>query len=56
MSEWRYECPRCGGKYREWNKRGDEWTCPFCSLPMGRWNPDGRLIIEDELEEDEIDA
>ena len=37
MSEWRYECPRCKGKYREWDKNGDTWKCPFCALEMGKF-------------------
>lgn len=46
MSEWRYECSRCYGKFREWNRTDGEVRCPWCSLKMGefdyskieRWN------------------
>lgn len=43
MSEWRYECPKCHGKFHSWNvvkvEGGTEKECPFCGLTMGQYVP-----------------
>jgi len=45
MSEWRYECPNCGGKFYEWApKKGTMgWACPFCGIDMFSHDPNKEI-------------
>lgn len=44
MSEWRYECPQCLGKFHEWiMDHDDKDKCPFCGLIMFSYDADSEL-------------
>jgi len=61
-TEFRYECPNCGGKFKSWHKESggivedDTYHCPFCMKERGEFGPEDdderiRELVREAIEE-----
>lgn len=61
-TEFRYECPNCGGKFKSWHKESggigedDTYHCPFCMKERGDFGPEDdeeriRELVREAMEE-----